>query len=149
MIGFSPKGAIDLVAIFPAMLIIALVLDILGLLSIAGGTVLDVIGLLTIGLWIILRSLGERGPSDSKTQPLKAGAGAEAGAEKEIATISKSASKTAKKGLSKLAGAAIKVGATTVLEFVPAVNAILFGWTILVAIEFFSDIQSLNMETGE
>ncbi len=156
MLGLSPRGVIDAIIIFPIMLGIALVIDILGLLSVVGGTVLDIIGFFTIGLWIIFRSGGNRGTVDKQAQaPAKEGAGvaAKEGAEvaaKEGAEITaKSATKAAGKGASRLTGAILRIAGNTAIEFIPGVNAIFFGWTIMVIWEIISDLRSFSLESGE
>ena len=160
MIGFSPRGVIDITIIFPVMFVIALALDIIGLLSIVGGTVLDIIGFLTIGLWIIFRSGGERRTDIKQSQTTeKEGAetatkttvreGAEVATKEGTEMTAKSAAKTAGKGASRLGGALLRVGATTFVEFIPGLNAIFFGWTIMVLWEFISDFKNFSLEAGD
>lgn len=155
MIGFSPRGAIDLTIVFPVMFVIGLALDILGLFTIVGGTLLNVIGIFTIGLWILLRSGGGQGVKDSKQPAAKEGAettakeGAETTTKSIAKTEAKTMTKTATKGASRLGGAILRVGATSLVEFIPAVNAVFFGWTLMVIWEFVSDFKNFSIEAGD
>jgi hypothetical protein len=167
MIGFSPRGTIDIVLIFPIMFIIGLALDILGLLTLIGGTVLNIIGILTIGLWILIRSSGQRDNTNRKQKEPK---GNNAAAKEETSTIVKEGAETATKetttGLAKknsettvkniaktaskkLGGAILRVGAVSLVEFIPLVNAVFFGWTLMVIWEAVSDFKNFSLEAGD
>ncbi len=136
MIGLSPSGVLELIIIFPTMGLIALALDIIGLVLLAFGLddfgVLDIIGLAIFGTWIFIRSGGEKEISPPSTLE-----------ERKTA---------AKKGISlvkRLGKVGLKAGAVAVLEFIPYLGAILFGWTALVIFEFVSDLKSFSLETGQ
>lgn len=157
MIGLSPKGVLDLIIVFPAMLLIALALDILGLLSLVGGTILNIIGIVTIGLWIILRSSGGQSMNVGEGGGKTTGKGAQTMAkeETEIAArestevATKSATKTAVKGASRMGGVLLRVGSTTAVEFIPVINGIFFGWTLMVVWEAISDFRNFSLEAGD
>jgi hypothetical protein len=155
MIGFSPRGTLDLVAVFPLMMVIALALDIIDLLlitTILGATIINILGALTIGLWVIVRSRGERSADKQiKEQPSpetqKEGKGAmakEAGTGAK--TEAKGAARAARKGLGRVLA---RVGIIVGLEFIPALNSIFFGWTIMVVWEFVSDLKNFSLEAGD
>jgi len=140
MIGFSPKGALEAFLVFPVMLIIALTIDILGIVLICFGLddfgILDIIGLVIFGTWVFVRSGGEKNLKDQKS----------------LSTTKEKSAAIKKQGttlLKRLGRVGLRAGIISIFEFIPYVGAILFGWTIVVAIEFFSDVQSFSMETGE
>ncbi len=140
MIGFSPKGALEAVLVFPVMFIIALTIDIVGVVLICFGLddfgILDIVGLIIFGTWVFARSGGEKNLSDQKS----------------VSTTKEKSAAIKKQGttlLKRLGRVGLRAGLIAILEFIPYIGAILFGWTIVVVIEFFSDVQSFSMETGE
>ena len=173
MIGFSPRGIIDLLFVFPVMFIIALVLDILTILlslTIIGGIILAVIGALTVGLWIFIRSGKQKEPGKKKEEEkqeapgktktvsregeeVAAREGAETAGKTGIKTAAREgtgvASKTAGKSLGRIA---LRLGIATGLKAIPVINiisSIVFGWTVMVIWEFVSDFKSFSLEAGD
>jgi len=139
MIGFSPKGAMEAILVFPAMMVIALVIDIISVALICFGLddfgILDIIGLLIFGTWVFIRSGEQR---DIRSQ-------------KPVSTKEKSAAIKKQGGtiLKRLGRVGLRAGIIAILEFIPYLGTILFGWTLLVIIEFVSDLQSFSLEAGE
>ena len=173
MIGLSPRGILDIIIVFPIMLVIALVLDILNIilsLTIIGGVILALIGFFTVGLWIILRSGKSKSP-DRQKQPAREGeeAGARVAAEEGTETGAKIAGRegaeagarvAAREGAEVAAKTAVKsglrvglrIGAATVLKAIPLVgmvSSVVFGWTVMVLWEFFSDLKNSSPEAGD
>lgn len=124
---------------FLPVITLALVLDIIGVILICFGLddlgILDTIGIAVFGLWIFWRSGGKRDLSDRKPVSTKV----------KSAQIKKQGSAL----LKRLGKVGLRVGITAIFEFIPYVGAILFGWTILVIIEFASDIKNFSLEAGE
>jgi hypothetical protein len=155
MIGLSPWGAIEAILIFPAALIWALLLDLIGVVLacflLDDFFILDAIGLLTIGLWILLRSGQLNRPERKKPDEGKT-------AQKGLSTTVKEEEKVTLKAGTKSgrrAGAkvftrvAIRLGIVTVLELIPYIDAVLFGWTLLVLWELVSDLNNFSLEAGD
>ncbi|MBI2038526.1 MAG: hypothetical protein HYT19_01210 [Candidatus Nealsonbacteria bacterium] len=141
MIGFSPKGILEAVTIFPIMLLIALCLDIISLILMLFGLddlgILDIIGFTIFGIWIFTRSGGERTVTPESSPDL---------------TIKGRQQAIQKKGVSfmkKLGKVGARAGIIGIIEFIPYVGAILFGWTFLVIFEAISDLRNFSLETGE
>jgi hypothetical protein len=141
MIGFSPKGVIEAIAIFPIMFLIALCLDIISLIIICFGLddfgILDIIGFTIFGIWIFVRSGGERTVTPESRQDL---------------TIKGRKQAIQKKGagmMKRLGRVGLRAGVIGIVEFIPYVGAIFFGWTLLVILEAISDLRSFNLEAGE
>ena len=140
MIGLSPKGVLEAVVVFPMMGIIALALDIICLILIFVGLddfgILDIIGFAIFGTWIFIRSGEEKELGKAVVAPptLK---------ERKVAV---------KKGIGlvkRLGRVGLKAGIVTILEFIPYLGVVLFGWTALVIFEFISDLRSFSLEAGE
>ncbi len=188
MIGFSPRGVIDLVFVFPLMTIWAVILDLLNILlsvTIIGGIILALAGAGTVGTWIVVRSGGKRSGEKENKAKQKGGAGeASAAREGEEAAISggaktagregtqvaaregtevvaregaQTAAKTGAKVAAKTAGRSLagvfaRIGAATLLKAIPVVgmiSSIVFGWTVMVLWEAFTDLRDFSMEAGD
>jgi hypothetical protein len=156
MIGFSPWGIIEATVIFPAMLVWALILDLIGVVLACFGLddffILDALGLLTIGLWILLRSGQFNRPE--KKEVKEEGKAAQKGSStaiKEGEEISlKAEAKSGRRAGARIFGrVAVRLGIITVLELIPYIDAVLFGWTLLVLMELVSDFNSFDLEYGD
>lgn len=148
MIGLSPKGVINIfIALF--MLIIGVALDILGAASVFGGTPLTIIGVLTIGIWILAKTgqdinqqkLHEMADAGKKGGPAQVKSIARGGA-KEAGAAAKTQVKAAGK---KVFGKIISRVAIMLIELIPVVNAILFGWTAIVVWELIDDFKNFRL----
>ena len=139
MIGFSVKGVLEAILVFPTMMIIALLLDIVGIILICFGLddfgILDTLGIFIFGTWIFIRSGGQKDIRSQKPVSTK----------EKTAAVKKQGSAL----LKRLGKVGLKAGIIAILEYIPIFGAIFFGWTVLVIIEFFSDLQSFSMESGE
>lgn len=141
MIGLSPKGIIEAITIFPVMFLIALCLDVISLIIMFFGLddvgILDIIGFAIFGIWIFARSGGERTVTP-ETNPDLTTKGRKQAIQKKGASFMK---KFGKVGL--------KAGIIGIIEFIPYVGAIIFGWTSLVIFEAISDLRNFNLEAGD
>lgn len=140
MIGFSPKGVLEAIVVFPIMGLIALALDVIGVVLICFGLddfgILDIIGFAIFGIWIFVRSGGEK----------------ELGKEVAAPPTLKARKAAVKKGMSlvkRLGRVGLRAGIVGILEFIPYLGSILFGWTALVIFEFVSDLRSFSLEAGQ
>jgi hypothetical protein len=166
MIGLSPAGVIDGIVVFPTMFIIALVLDIVGIVLGCFGMddffILDIIGTLTIGLWILLRSGQGGGNSPDKKmegvaekKEAQTAKEAEKAATKEAGqVVAKQGEKTAAKGTTKavkkgFGKALLRVGILAGAEYITYVGDFFTGWLILVAWEFIDDLKNTSLENGD
>lgn len=140
MIGFSPKGVLEALVVFPIMGVIALILDIVSLILLCFGLddlgILDIFGFVIFGTWIFIRSGGEK----------------ELGKEVAAPPTIKERRAAIKRGgglIKRLGRVGLRAGIIGILEFIPVLGAILFGWTLLVIFEFISDLRSFSLEAGE
>jgi hypothetical protein len=140
MIGLSPFGIIDALLIFPTMLLLGLALDIVGVVLACFGLddfgILDIVGLVVIGGWLLFRSGGERQLGENVQMP--------PGVKEKKAAIKKGS-----KLVKRLAKVGLRVLIIGILEFIPYIGAILFGWTLLVLMEFVSDFRTSSLEAGD
>jgi len=141
MIGLSPKGILEAITVFPIMFLIALCLDIISLIIIFFGLddvgILDIIGFAIFGIWIFVRSGGERTVTPESSPDLTT-RGRKQAIQKKGASLMK-----------KLGKVGLRAGIIGILEFIPYVGAIIFGWTLLVILEAISDLRSFSLEGGE
>jgi len=139
MIGFSPKGVMEAILVFPAMMVLALTIDVISVVLICFGLddfgILDIIGLLIFGTWVFVRSGGQKDIRNQKPVSTK----------EKTAAIKKQGSTI----LKRLGRVGLRAGIIAIFEFIPYLGAILFGWTLLVIIEFVSDLRNFSMEAGE
>lgn len=168
MIGLSPKGVTEAFTVFPVMLIIALILDIVGIVLVCFGLddffITDIIGFLTVGAWVLLRSGQESGKGIERKgaeetaakegEEAAAKTGGKTAAKEGAVATEKTAAKGTAKGTARAAGkglgkAALKVATFTVAECIPYVGDVLLGWTIMVAWEFISDLKNFSLEEGD
>lgn len=167
MIGFSPKGVLEAILVFPTMGIIALCLDGIGLILFIVGIIftggalddygiLDITGFLIFGTWIFIRSYGEReasAPSKEKSAaPAKAEqkvAGKELTAPAKTAKVAKPASKATSRMGKILLKVGLRAGVVSALEFIPDIGNIIPMWVLLVIFEFFSDLKNFSLAEGD
>ena len=144
MIGLSPKGILEAVTIFPIMFLIALCMDILEFVLACFGIddfgILDIVGFAIFGTWVFIRSGGERKITPESRPDLTM-----AERRKGVQQVQKKATSL----LKRLGRVGARAGVIGLIEFIPYVGAIFFGWTMLVIWEAISDLQSFSLEEGQ
>lgn len=156
MIDFSPKGILEASIVFPIMGFFALLLDAISVVLMIFGLddmgLLDITGFVIFGSWVFIRSGGEKEIEAPKRLEEKtrekikksAGKAMKRTMEKGTEEIPQKAAKKGGKLLSKLAKVAAKALPVTIVEFIPYLGAIVFGWTALVLFEFISDLRKIR-----